>query len=477
MRAGRPRRLAARGAAAAAAASAAALALAYVAAASAADSAALLYLGAHRNGVGGVEGLHRARDVAVSPDGASVYVAGLSDDAVAVFARGGDGALAYVEVHRDGVGGVEGLGGACSVAVSPDGANVYVTGLSDDAISVFARSATTGELSFLEAHRNGIGGVEGLDGARGVAVSPTDGASVYVIGRDDDALAAFTRSAATGKLTYLEVHRNGVAGVEGLDGVRGVAMSPDGASVYVASLFGDALAVFGRSAATGELTHLEVHRDGIGGVEGLVGACSVAVSPDGANVYVAGLYGDALAAFERSAATGELTFLEAHRNNVGGVEGLGGARGVAVSPDGASVYVAGDTDSALAVFERSAATGGLTFLEVHRNNVGGVEGLDGARGVAVSPDGTSVYVAGFEDDAVAAFARAGMPPRAAPPSAQARDAPGGDDDGDDDGVGATSAGARGPSAAGAASLAVAAALAAHSPLLRPPNELARALGT
>ena len=50
-----------------------------------------------------------------------------------------------------------------------------------------------------------------------------------------------------------------------------------------------------------------------------------------------------------------------------------------------------------------ATTGALTFVEVHKNVVGGVDGLDGADSVTVSPDGKHLYVAGFDDDAVAVF--------------------------------------------------------------------------
>ncbi len=92
-----------------------------------------------RDGVGGVDGLFGARSVTVSPDGAHVYAAGVSDDAVAVFSRDpGTGALTFVEGLRDGGDGVAGLFGAFSVTVSPDGAHVYAAGQFDNAVAVFA---------------------------------------------------------------------------------------------------------------------------------------------------------------------------------------------------------------------------------------------------------------------------------------------------------------------------------------------------
>src|SRR5262249_42302813 len=150
------------------------------------------------------------------------------DDAIAVFSRNaGTGALTFVEMQKDGVGGVDGLAATESIAVSPDGAHVYATGSEDDAIAVFSRNVGTGALTFVEMQKDGVGGVDGLNNAHGVRVSP-DGAHVYVAGTDDDALAVFSRNAGTGALTFVEVQKNGVGGVDGLDNALSVAISGDG---------------------------------------------------------------------------------------------------------------------------------------------------------------------------------------------------------------------------------------------------------
>jgi hypothetical protein len=140
---------------------------------------------------------------------------------------------------------VDGLDLAESVASSPDGAHVYVTGSVDKAVATFSRDPATGALSFVEQDKDGVGGVDGLDSAFDVAASP-DGAHVYVTGRLDDAVATFSRDSATGALTFVEQDKDGVGGVEGLDGATGVAASPDGAHVYAASEADDAVATFSR---------------------------------------------------------------------------------------------------------------------------------------------------------------------------------------------------------------------------------------
>lgn len=179
-------------------------------------------------------------------------------------------------------------------------------------------------------------------------------------------------------LTFVEAQLQGVGGVQGLLGARSVAVSPDGAYIYVASNFSDAVAVFARDPATGALSFVEAKFDGVGGVDGLNGPSgthSVTVSPDGENVYVAGALDNALAVFGRDPVTGALEFIEMQRDGIGAVNGLAGSWGVTVSPDGAHVYGAGFADQAIPVFERDAL-GALHFIEFQKNGLGGVTDLD-----------------------------------------------------------------------------------------------------
>jgi 6-phosphogluconolactonase (cycloisomerase 2 family) len=512
----------------------------------------LTFLGAAQDGVGGVDGLDGAIHVTVSADGANVYVAGAHDHAVAAFQRdAATGALTFVEAEFDDIAGVDGLAGARAVAVSHAGTHVYVAGDDDHAVAIFTRNPTDGALSYAGMVRNWSNGVnemqspywitldqdddhlyvaswsygavevfdasagsltiieeqqsgDGLEGAVGVAVGSSG--CVYAAGYDDDAVAFFSRDAATGGLTYennlsadyvdglngavgVAVSPDGwhvyVAGhdddavvaferqpgcswlehaatytdtlpINGLDGARALAFSPDGSLLYVASDVDDAVAIFDRDVGSGALTFRQavfdsdagvdgldgayavaaspdglnfyvtgytaaavavfrwtggalgyegVVKDSDPGVDGLDGANSVAVSPDGSYVYVAGRLDDAVAIFWRNPSSGMLTYLGMAQDGVDGVDGLNGARALAISPDGRQVYVASQYDDALAVFERSADDGSLTFAAAYQDGVGGVDGLNTADGVAVSPDGAHVYVAGYDDDALAVLAR------------------------------------------------------------------------
>jgi DNA-binding beta-propeller fold protein YncE len=178
--------------------------------------------------------------------------------------------LAFVDVVRNGVGGAEGLGGPVAMALSPDGAHAYVASGRDGALAVLRRDARTGRLSFIEDQVNGVGGVDGLGtpaGPRAVDVSP-DGRHVYVAAAEG-AVAVFGRDASTGTLAFVEAKRDGIDGVAGLNGAWSVAVSPDGRHLYTASFADQAVAVFARNATTGALTFVETQVNGIGGVVGL----------------------------------------------------------------------------------------------------------------------------------------------------------------------------------------------------------------
>ena len=93
---------------------------------------------------------------------------------------------------------------------------------------------------------------------------------------------------------------------------------------------------------------------------------------------------------------------------------LDGAIGVAVSPDSRNVYVASSVDAAVAVFDIDPGTGGLVQKAGQDGCVSESGSLlsceDGrallqAWAVAVSPDGRNVYVASFQSDAVLIFDR------------------------------------------------------------------------
>jgi DNA-binding beta-propeller fold protein YncE len=399
-------------------------------------------------------GLTGALSVAASPDNKSVYVASLEDDAIVTYDRNPTtGQLAYSGCIDDNDTGTDkcgqttnGLGDAFSVAVSADNRSVYVASAGDDAVAAFARNLTTGELTpqgCVDDNDAGSGPdtcgqtTNGLGGAASVAVSPNNN-SVYVASFSDDAVVRFARNATTSALTPQGCVDDNDAGsgpdtcaqtADGLDGAIGVAVSPNSNSVYVASAFDNAVAIFARNLSTGALTASPggcvEDEDGAPDAcrqvnDGLGAARSVTVSPDNTSVYVASANDSAISRFARNPATGALTPRGCVDDRGSAAEdcaqstlGLGGARSVAVSADSRSVYATGFNDDAVVGFERITTTGALVSQGCVDDNdtvtdacAQSDNGLDGAASVAVSKDGKSVYVASQFDHALARFNRA-----------------------------------------------------------------------
>ncbi len=375
----------------------------YNAPAAAGDSGRLRLVQVLEDGRDGVEGLFGPAFSAVSPDGVNVYVTSYWGDTVVVFARDGlSGRLTFLEAHRNGVNGVDGLGNPTTLAVSPDGAHVYVASFQGSAIITCARDIwQNGRLTFVHAQRDGLPSPDPR--LFGLAVSP-DGAHVYVSGEGaENDVAVFARDAASGILTPVEVVSTGLAPS------RGLAVSPDGAHVYVTSFDAKAVTAFQRDRATGRLTRLASWRDGVDGVQGLDGAFGIALSADAASVYVASYYAHTVAVFARDAATGTLSFVQAMREDA---QGLKGARGVVVSPDGAHLWTAARADKSVVLFSRDTTTGRLHFVEARRDVVPEWIGMGDVIDPVLSPDGRHLYQTSLSYNALLVFStdEGGMAP-------------------------------------------------------------------
>lgn len=201
-------------------------------------------------------------------------------------------------------------------------------------------------------------------------------------------------------MTFVEVYKDGENGIDSLEFLEAVSISPDGKSVYAAGGFENPIIVFNRDSKTGKLTFVENQQEGDNGLE-LGSQNSVTVSPDGKHIYATGrkyVHGDediyTLTVFSRDPKTGALTFVETKKDDKESVDGLKEASSVIVSPDGKHVYATGETDHALAVFSRDSSTGKLTAVEVIESPNWFLDqyALYGSNSLTIGPNGKYVYV-------------------------------------------------------------------------------------
>jgi DNA-binding beta-propeller fold protein YncE len=342
------------------------------------------------------------------------------------------------------------LGGARGLALAPGGGQLYVATQDDASLGTFGVDTTTGTLSFARcvqspSNRNGTSGecgaavVEGLQYDTAVVVSP-DGRFVYTGGLR---LNIFGRDITTGALTYIGCADGGAAGspcaahnAAFRAGVSGLAISPDGDTVYatsdylatfaVPSTHHSALLIFNRDAATGLLSDGGCAQDpgspagcAVTG-DGMLGPLGVAVSPDNASVYVADRDTNAVTMFKRELAPPHALTPAGCIMQDGSATGCARtAHGLtrptyfAMAPDGRTLTVATDMGST-AVLTR-AADGGLSFSGcIKLNGVAGGSPEDacanspvGGTGgeFYVTPDGRSAYSGGRGVNGLAVYAR------------------------------------------------------------------------
>jgi outer membrane protein assembly factor BamB len=338
-----------------------------------------------------------AQAVGVSPDGSVVYVTGQTgyptpDTGYGTIAYdAATGARLWTAIF---VGGDE----AVALAVSPDGSTVYVTGESSFGYLTVAYEAPTGT-QLWEARYNQTGSDFNL--AHAVGVSP-DGSRVFVTGESslssslvnlDYATVAY--DGATGEQLWVTRY----AGPKGLtDEAFALGVRSDGSAVYVTGEvdgngFGGDYGTFAYAANSGNLLW-QARLDGP--VNSIDHATDLGISPGGSFVYVTGWSDGGSSGFDYAtvaydASTGQDVWRSRFRDRYSDL-----ATALAVSADGTRIYVTGDT----ATYTRRKP---IEYLTIAYSNSGsmvwaartGDNGRAVAADVATSPLSNRVYVTGY----------------------------------------------------------------------------------
>jgi len=346
------------------------------------------------NGSG--NGLDEAQSVAVSPDGRTVFVTGQSAntttydypmDYITVAYSVASGAQLWVQRYN---GPADKADVPASVAVSPDGSNVFVTGSSETSkpetehegfftdYATVAYSATSGAQLWIQRY-NGPAGLN--DGASSVTVT---GTKVFVTGRSEGDYATIAYNPTTGARLWIKRYDHGSA--------TWVA-SPGNGRVYVTGTSRGDYATVAYSAAGAQLWVQRYNGPANLGDY----AASLAVNPAGTAIFVTGTgetsKASAYATVAYNATSGARLWVKRYNGPVS-VNGFDDARSVAVARDGTKVFVTGSSFAGMtarydyATVAYSATSGAR--LWVKRYNPG--NGFDDA--YSVSTGNGKVYVTG-----------------------------------------------------------------------------------
>jgi WD40 repeat protein len=353
-----------------------------------------------------------AKSLSQSPDASRVYVTGYS---VGI-------GLDYATVAYDALTGtklwVARFNGTANenddarvVSASPDGTHVFVTGLSRGTTTYYdyvtiAYDAQTGA-PLWTARYAGPAGSD--DRATALAVSP-DGSRVYVTGESGSSFSDYVTVAydgLTGSQLWVADH-NGPG--NGFDTPTAILVDSAGNRVFVTGV--DQGGVYGANATyydyatvaydalSGSELWVARYNSPLGTADGLLpvdGALAIAQNPKAGLVYVTGFSKDvypnnAAATLAYDVGTGKLVW-EARYKGPGGSF----ASALAVSPDGTQVYVTGAsrsqaTDEDYATLAYDAFHGTQLWVTLYN---GPANGLDRASAVVVSPNGSEVFVTGY----------------------------------------------------------------------------------
>jgi DNA-binding beta-propeller fold protein YncE len=347
--------------------------------------------------IGSISGreLNQVSGVTVSPDGQHLYAATTDGSVLCLDRNSGTGHLQITQTIQD----PRFLKGMMVARISPDNRYLATVSCATDSVVLFARDPDSGVLFAVDMVGNWNLEDRTLDNVTHSTFSP-DSKFLYVLGSESAAVTAFKITEA-GKLEKVDATR-GEAGCFG--DARGIDISPDGKTIYVASARGNSLVVLNRDLVSGKMKIRQIIRDGEIGVTGLSGAFGVSCSLDGKYVYAcSGRFGgdSAVMAFKVQA-DGTLAFLQEFLGGPGGTINFLGGNDIWVSPDGKRVVATGANSNTLVCFTVNPATGMLNLVQTLTRDEKNPDLLNVPDGTAFSPDGRFLYVT-MDDKSITVF--------------------------------------------------------------------------
>jgi DNA-binding beta-propeller fold protein YncE len=309
--------------------------------------------------------------------------------------------LQLIQILRDDVNGVDGLGNPRSVKVLSDNSKVFVSSGDDNALAIFNLDNDF-NLTFSQIFKNSSVNISGLEGASGVTYLD-GGNQVVVTGFYDGALTLFSGGSndyhysetISDGLSYERVFDSNVP-LEKLDrlgllGAWDVIKTNNERQLLVASYMSNTISILDITSDA-KVIFNRVIKDVNSFANDLGKPISLALSPLNDELYVLGFDKNQLTIFDRNM-EGELSVKQVVKNDVSGVHQFVNPQKIVVSPSGKFLYVACSGSNALVVFEK-VDTNQYTFLQAINNSDVGGSGLEGASSLAISSDGSKIYAAG-----------------------------------------------------------------------------------
>jgi len=318
-----------------------------------------------------------------SPDDRNIYAAG--PYTMTVFQRRLDGALTISQVLNNDHNGIAGIHQVMDMAVSPDALYLYAVVPVKQSLLIFARDATDGQISLVEIFRDSdLASEHGEDPVREFSyklIMSPDGRHLYWLyapttNNPHSKIVGFSRDLITGRVAKIQTLKNTSLELQQNRIPSSLAISPDGKNLYGAG-YNHALLVFSRNQVTGHLKFEESVNESPF-LRSTWLESSVMVSFDGTSIYATNLYSNILMVFSRNTDNGKLTpveYLVLYQPLV-----------VFGSSDDKNVYVR--AAGGMAIYDRAPLNGQLSLVEFDRSLAVDIQM---PAGLAVSSHGSSIY--------------------------------------------------------------------------------------
>lgn len=309
------------------------------------------------------------------------------------------GSLAWFQTVYDGEEENDGLRGVRTAVLRNEGKELFTAAYDEDSIGWFQLEPGPGGIEFMK--EIAISGDPSFQGIGDLAISPSGtllacsaarGGGVYIFSLDNQSYALFDYR------TVLD------HGGDAPESPSGLCFSPDGSVLYVCDETGNALYIY--TVGSGGISFSGTLESSAFTGGNFETPRKIVVFPDNKLVGITCFTGDCFFLCEVSPGDwADVSPVEAFRDGSAGVESLNGVEGVAVSPDESSIYLVSFYDNSITHLRRDAVHGIYVPGEVIGHGDFGIQGLQYAKGTAVSPEGTELYVTASGGDMLTVFNR------------------------------------------------------------------------
>lgn len=332
--------------------------------------------------------------------------------------------------YSDAVGTSAKFDGPRGIAVDAD--TLYVTDAGNRRVrKIVAGTVTTVAGTGADGYADGSGAAATFHDPSGIAV---DGTKLYVTDLGNDIMRRIDLSTTSNAVTTwigkatINGATDGVGTNARLENPAGLALSADGSLLFLAE-YSDKVRKISTATATTSLlagSSTSGSANGVGAAATFNSPFGLALSPDGSTVYLAD--GDNHLIRQIVVSTKAVTTLAGTAGSPGSTDGIGTAarfntpRDVAMSSDGSTLYVA-DKDNhvirAINLASKAVTTfAGTSGSSGTSDGMGAAARFNSPFGLAVSTNGNTMYVADNQNHAIRAvvIGQSSPPPLAPPPS-------------------------------------------------------------